>query len=350
MEKAKGRQGYADVLRVMSALAVVVIHLTGRWVDGLPYGGAWMVCHMYDALCRWAVPMFVMLSGMFLLDPGRELGAKRLARQMARVVVPLLFWGVVYGTVELLGSEGRLTGAGLLGVCTRVMRGENHFHLWFLYMIAGLYVITPPLRAFVRGAERRDFHFFFGLYFVLALLIPTALQIRPSALVERYLSLTYLPASALRYVGYYVAGYYFRRYPPACRTRQVCYVLAGVGTALMIFGTAYVPGMGTAAGLPLYGYCTPWAAVMTLAVFFLVQRHTPVRAGGTAWLSQISGLTFGAYLVHMLWMDSMARCGLDAMAFWPVLSVPVLAGLIFLCSAATAWVIQCIPVLGKFLV
>ena len=65
-----GRLAYAELLRVVAMLAVIVLHVSGGWLESLPVGTTdWHALNMWDSLCRWCVPVFVMCSGMFLLDP-----------------------------------------------------------------------------------------------------------------------------------------------------------------------------------------------------------------------------------------------------------------------------------------
>ena len=69
-----GRLAYADLLRVMAMLAVIVLHVSDGWLESLPVGTAdWYALNVWDSLCRWCVPVFVMCSGMFLLDPKKAL-------------------------------------------------------------------------------------------------------------------------------------------------------------------------------------------------------------------------------------------------------------------------------------
>ena len=69
-----GRLAYAELLRVVAMLAVIVLHVSGGWLESLPVGTTdWHALNMWDSLCRWCVPVFVMCSGMFLLDPQKAL-------------------------------------------------------------------------------------------------------------------------------------------------------------------------------------------------------------------------------------------------------------------------------------
>ena len=92
-----GRLVYADLLRVAATLAVVIL-LPLRRVDlrGAGRLRAWRVFNVYDGLTRWCVPVFVMLSGMFLLDPKKSLSYRSLFfRQILRSWQP--WWCGAWG-------------------------------------------------------------------------------------------------------------------------------------------------------------------------------------------------------------------------------------------------------------
>ena len=93
-----GRLVYADLMRVAAMLAVIVIHVSAGWLESLPVGTAdWHALNLWNSLTRWAVPVFVMCSGMFLLDPKKSLSLPTLFfRYFLRMVTALFFWGVAY--------------------------------------------------------------------------------------------------------------------------------------------------------------------------------------------------------------------------------------------------------------
>ena len=154
-----GRLAYAELLRVVAMLAVIVLHVSGGWLESLPVGTTdWHALNMWDSLCRWCVPVFVMCSGMFLLDPQKALSWPSLfLRYILRMVTALLFWGAAYRLLYELAA-GTLSPASLPRVLYAVILGNTETHLWYLTMTIGLYLLTPLLRAFVRGAKRSDFH------------------------------------------------------------------------------------------------------------------------------------------------------------------------------------------------
>ena len=57
----------------------------------------------YDALFRFGVPVFVMLSGAVFLPKERELNIKRLyTHNILRVAVSYVFWSALYGLMTTL--------------------------------------------------------------------------------------------------------------------------------------------------------------------------------------------------------------------------------------------------------
>ena len=154
----QGRLAYADLLRVFACLAVIVVHVSGGWLESLPAGTAdWNLLNAWDCLAHWCVPVFVMCSGMFLLDPKKSLAWPHLLfRYLLRVAVALVFWGVVYALMNTALFRG-LTLRGVLDALYAVVLGSVPTHLWFLYMVAGLYLLTPPAPRLRPGRQAQRF-------------------------------------------------------------------------------------------------------------------------------------------------------------------------------------------------
>lgn len=149
------RRWYLDILRIVSMAAVVVIHTAAFYFLRLDPGTPnWLVSEFWDGCMRWAVPVFVMISGALFLDPYKEMSIKKLyTSNIFRVVLIILFWGFVYACVG--GIPEVPTWSKMISFVETWLMG--HYHMWFLYMIAGLYMVTPLLRAIVRGGGDRIF-------------------------------------------------------------------------------------------------------------------------------------------------------------------------------------------------
>ena len=348
----KGRLVYGDGLRVAATAAVVILHLSGGWIEQTAVDGwAWMACNIYDGFVRWCVPVFVMLSGMFLLDPTRRFAPSDLLRHALRVVIPLAVWSAVYGVFALLLSH-TLSLQTVVDALKNALWGHLHYHLWFLPMILGLYLVTPILRAFVKGASRSDFHYFFLLTFLVTFLLPTLLNLRPSQTVSTWLNQLNL-SLVLGYVGYYVAGYYLRVFSLSRPVRLTLYVLGAAGGVVTVWGTALLSRQSGVSDFTLYSYMAPNVLVMAVALFVLFRTLVGERvsAGGGRMLSGTSAITFGIYLSHDLFIMLLRHYGISTLSpLPPAVSIPLLAAGVFLCAAAVAWLLSKLPVVGRYLI
>ena len=355
---SEGRLAYADLLRVVAMLAVIVVHVSGGWLESLPAGTAdWNALNAWDCLTHWCVPVFVMCSGMFLLDPKKGLSWWDLfVRYILRMVTALLFWGMAYILVYQFFA-GTLTLDSFVYAFKAVILGNTETHLWYLTMTIGLYLLTPLLRAFVRGAKRSDFHWFFLVYAVFMLVIPLLLRLRGSQTVELYANRLYLNFTLafppLAYVGYFVAGYYLKEYTLGRIAEGLIYVAGIAGAAFTVWGSAWLNqghAPGNFNGL-MMSYLTPNVAAMSVAIFVLFryvlgvsdERSRKQRVGSAAQYG------FGVYLSHVMFLILLRHFGLSNPPITPVIAVPLLTLVIFIPSFALSWLLNKIPVVGRYL-
>lgn len=346
-----GRLAYADLLRAIATIAVILLHLSGGWMGSVGVNtSAWAVFNTYDGLVRWCVPVFVMLSGMFLLDPKKSERWSVLALRILRIFVALVVWGAVYALADHVAGGGGLSWAGVRSALWSAALGNTHYHLWFLYMIIGLYLITPILRAFVRGASRADFHWFFLLTFTVAFLLPTLLKFRPSQTLSLYLGRLDIHL-VLGYVGYFVAGYYLKHFTLGRIAEALIYVLGAAGAFVTVWGTSVLSRNAGGLNDALYGYMTPNVACMAVAVFVLFRYVLGVsdERDRRRRMSGVAKVSFGVYLVHDLFIMLLRYLDISTLSFAPALSVPLLGAVVFLLSLAVAWLLSKIPFVGPYL-
>lgn len=113
---------------MLGVLAVITIHLCGRLYDADTYSFEWNVFNFYDSIVRWAVLVYVMISGALFL--GRDVPLNKIyGKNILRIFTAFIFWVFVYAVCEYL-EKGNLTLKTFMA---------SHFHLWFLRMIIGLY-------------------------------------------------------------------------------------------------------------------------------------------------------------------------------------------------------------------
>lgn len=217
--KLQSRNHGLDLLRVLACYMVLQVHAGEFYyiADGglVAAGGEPVWACWLNSLCRTAVPLFVMLSGFFLL-PVRERTRDFFARRFVRVVVPFLVWCVLYAIYQFL--TGRTDAAGaLLGVCRiPVNFGVEIGHLWFVYMLLGLYLFAPVVSPWIETASRRAMEGYLALW-AFTLCIPYVHLVFPELLGECFWNDTPMLYYFSGFLGYMVLAAYLRRYHAAPR-------------------------------------------------------------------------------------------------------------------------------------
>ena len=140
-----------DITRIVAILAVVMIHTSESFVVSYESSSLEFIWgNIFDGISRMGVPLFVMTSGSLILDENRSIGLKNLFfKYIKNTVFLLAFWSIFYcGIYNIIFPFIKGEAISLKRILYSLVMG--HFHMWYLYMIIGLYLITPFLREFVR--------------------------------------------------------------------------------------------------------------------------------------------------------------------------------------------------------
>jgi surface polysaccharide O-acyltransferase-like enzyme len=320
-----------DFARIIAVFAVVLLHVSARVVVANPdvHSLAWWTGNIADVLSRWCVPVFVMISGALLLSPSADVTPIAFYKRRASRLFPVIaFWTLVYIVFRrYIDSTFSLSDAG-----KSIIKGTPYYHLWYLYMLIGLYFITPFLRQLVSVISTNS----------LRLLIIGSLAIAALDSAPAFSSATFLPLF-LPFIGYFLAGYHLStissapRLPLLGSIALACGLLAAIGTG------ALLPSIGPRSFELMYSFLNPLTIVMSLCVYLLLTR-IPIRTGP---LQQIAVITPGIYVIHPLWLWFLAKHSITGFLVHPVIGIPMTAILVFILSAASAALMARIPFLRR---
>ncbi len=158
MNKLAPREIEYDILRIIAILGVIMIHVSGIYVINYqPNAIQFTIGNILDSISRFGVPFFVLISGTFMLDNDKELSINKLSKKILKLLIILIVWSAFYA---LIYNFHDFTNAFLYG----------HYHLWYLYFIIGLYLITPILRKFVRKENISVIYYFIILSLIFSYL------------------------------------------------------------------------------------------------------------------------------------------------------------------------------------
>lgn len=356
MEKEKKYYLGADIVRVLAIVAVVVIHVSSQFLNRPEYFGSfsWWLSNVIDSFSRVAVPIFIMLSGMLLLDEQKKYTVSVfLKKRFVRVLIPLVVWSVIYILWRIFWLDHTFTPYSLLKL---LLKDSAYYHLYFLYIIFGLYLVTPMIRIYVTYASRRNLLYALVLTFVGSLLWTGLNFFLPSVRSSPNALTFFVP-----YVPYFIAGYYLKNVSVSEAKQKLlwfAYLVLGMVTALgnfwymKVVGWTSVPMRGSRFDRYFFEHFSPTVVVMSLIIFVLLIN----LPRWITWLNSplsvrivrhLSSLVFGIYLIHLIFLDIIdryidpLRFGHIDMVLWLAMVCKII--LVFTLSYISVLVLRKIP-------
>lgn len=284
---------WLDNARILAIFAVILLHVAvGAAWQSEPGSFLWIYNTSFDVLVRWCVPVFVMVSGALLLEPhAEETLGDFYKKRFSKVLIPFLFWAIVYifwGHYR----ENIQEPLSFSYVIERLASGKPYYHLWFLYMLLGLYAFTPVFRIVIAHMKRRDLVFYIALAFFIST-IEALYEVLGTG--ESNLFLVWF----LVFIPYFVAGYLVRHYEPALSTGKLA--LITLFFAILAPTAMCVTSLHTQNGLGIYFLknLSVTNIALSVSLLFLLKRFTAPMLGARL-TPALSRVTFGIYLVHMI--------------------------------------------------
>jgi surface polysaccharide O-acyltransferase-like enzyme len=326
-----------DASRVLAIGAVVLIHVLAPTVEGrgLEVGApGWWLANVLNSASRWCVPVFLMISGALALDPAKVTRPRAFYRKRwHRIGIPLVFWTAVYLLFRRLVLNPGLTPGQ---AASDIARGAPFLQLYFLYVLAGLVLITPFLKVFTRHATWRMQLGFGAVLLGLGVVDQVASYL--GGIGEPNLATRFLP-----FAGYYILGWVLRDVLLSRRGIVWCTTLFALSVAVTAM-LAAVAGFG-AVGRYAYGFLSPTVVVMSITAFLLLHLVFRAQDGwADRWLRPVAPLAFGVFLVHgALVYGFRTVIGVPNDLLEVAVSAVVLTFGYAVVSAAITWVLLQIP-------
>ena len=210
---------FLDYLRVIACLMVIIVHcvepfylggkgtLIQNWSDGF-----W--CTVIDSALRAAVPLFVMASS-YLQFPVKYDTLTFFKKRLVRVGVPFVIFSLLYTLIPLYGTDGFQPTLNVQRVLLNFVGSAGH--LWFIYMLLGLYLLMPMLSPWIDKISKKEEQIFLILWGFTTTIPFFRLQAQSLFdLPEVWGEASWNEFGTFYYVsgfvGYMVLGHYFRKH------------------------------------------------------------------------------------------------------------------------------------------
>jgi surface polysaccharide O-acyltransferase-like enzyme len=303
LNQERGLSIPVDLIRTLAIVGVILLHaandLTIQQMGQLEIVRWWTV-DIYQSLGRVGVPLFVMLTGALLLQPSKnESISVFFKKRWARIGLPFIFWGAIYFAYDFLVLRQAITTNAIVqGILT-----GPYYHFWYLYMLMGLYLLTPILRILIAHADDKIMKYFVILWFLGASIIPFAGLLTTFHLDSNVLTITGM-------VGYFVLGAVLLTVK---MRRSVIAIIMAIGMALTVIGTyALAATIGGGTMFFFQEYFSPTLILASVMLFLLLTTLKPPEENkevnpskSNKLLNVISQNTLPIFLFHVMVLESL---------------------------------------------
>ena len=383
------REVWIDWLRVAACFMVFVVHSTEPFYLG---GDGSLIltetdafwASFFDSFVRSCVPLFIIASS-YLQFPTHYPTMEFFRRRAVRILVPFLLWTVVYAFRWGEPVEN----------FRNLLLNFNYAagHLWFVYMLLGVYLLMPLLSPWAEKVEKKELQIYLGIC-LFATMIPlirdwaaggaTTVIYGPSGLPRQALFPLWGEASWNAYgtfyyfsgfIGYLLLGLYFRKFVGELSWKKTlgiaipCYI-AGFAISFGGFlrrvyetaeGTFPVGGLVEKAVWWETTWCNDTIGVVLMAIAWILV-FKKIKAEGRFYknvLLPVSKASYGIYLMHLLilvpicgafrnWLGSGSE---GVLGFWTTPAEILLSAIAaFIGTSLVSVLIRRIPKIGKYIV
>jgi surface polysaccharide O-acyltransferase-like enzyme len=351
---ADKRMVHYDLVRIIAIFAVIVVHTSGTFYRVLApiMSFNWQVSNIYSTAGKFSICIFIMVSGLLFLNPKKNITIKALYRKnILRIVTAFIFWSVAYALFGLyvkIKMNGFSTGQ-LHGFFIDFVTGN--YHMWFCYMIIGIYMIVPFLRLISSDEKLMKYYIILSVIFMstmpVILLLPNAVSI-PINIVVTQLRMNFV----LGWVGIFILGYYLSVCTITKKAETILYILGIAGLIFTIVVNSLMSIRNNQSYEPLYDLTNINILLTAIAVFVYFRLHvSKVEFSERAkkLILILSECSFGVYFIHVFFIIMFQQYGLDKLLYNAVIAVPVLSVAGFVFSTIVIYIFRKIPFARDYL-
>lgn len=346
MNTSTNRIAYLDELRIIASLAVILIHVSSQYLFQVNIGShEWKCFNTYLIDTSWAVPVFCMISGSLFLS--RDIPIKTiLAKYVLRIVIIFTIWSLFYA---LLFERAN----GINSILASFIRGYSH--LWFLYLIAGLYLITPILRHIATNTTLLKYFIILGIIFTI---IPDEIISAVNCFSDTAAEYLSIPFSNLGmktvsgYALYFMIGYYIHQANNKNHTIQII-TIAGILSFIIspVLFITYAQNTGEELSIIKDNFSIGNLA-RSIALYelskILFSKADSLKTTSINIVSRLSNYSLGVYLIHQMIITILNhKLKINSLSFDAIISVPIIGAITCVISYVISFCISKIPVLNK---
>lgn len=312
---------WIDFLKFLAVFGVIGIHVSSAALDVNPlFSANWYQSVFFESIFRFAIILFIMASGYLLLRKQQPIEV--IPKRIKRILLPFVFWLIVYAIIKIIFRQGLGSNWQILDLFKYFITGFLDptlisVQFWYVYMILGLYVLSPILSRWIQNAPIKEIEYMLLVWVIFS--------------IFQFLNIDSILLDYFRYftgaIGYFVLGYYLAiKEKHILKNKQFGLILFIIGTLITFVGTIILSAITNQQSLFFIrlGDITPGACLQAIGLYIIVFNTDFDRIDNKfkKWIINISKTSYGIYLVNVLVVNLLEKVhiiNLTGFAFFDII-------------------------------
>lgn len=347
----KERKINIEFIRVFSIIMTIVIHVSNVYIYsfGNISHSDYLVAVIFNSLSRICVPLFFMVSGIFLIS--EKYDRKKYIKRIVRFIIILVVWNLIY---YYFNDGWKFNGFFTAFINSFFNPNTTSRHLWFMYAIIGIYIALPFIQNMCKNMTREHENLFLILWMIISggvvIYVPLARELLNTSVDVSYpvpiIGATY-------YLGYFVSGYIlynrFNGIKDKSRINKLnfwcvfTYICSTIVSILVMYFVSLGKNM-------VYDVTTWYRGIFVVLAAFSIFILVVINEDRfkNKFILKLSSLSFGVYLIHFLILFNIKEY-INIIEYNPLIYIPYLTFLIYLLSVCSSYIIKKIPVIKNLI-
>ena len=338
---------YLQKLRAVSSFAIIVLHTFTMY--NIVYKDTLSATENYVTklipwLMLWAVPCFLMVSGVLLLDQNREMPIKKIFKKyILRMLIVLILMITVFYIVDKLTNHDPFEWSDIPEIGKKIVEDGSWAHLWYIYLLIGIYLLLPLYRVIAKHTDATTMKY-------ICLVVVTFVSVIPVIEIVIDLSIGFTIGITTIYPVYLFLGYMIHnKILNASIWKSILFILLGAGMIVLLSAIDFGDKqeqieklLGNIGFLPI--------VILSVGLFGLFHQtdkeYDEERTSCRVW-SFFDKYSFGIYLIHLIFLRTLIKVINFNPFEYGIWMLPVIAVGVYICSLITMIIIKQIPGLKK---
>ena len=337
--KCKSRIMWLDILKIIACFLVIIDHTGGYIFYHSQSNGTIIYYCLNLAICKIAVPIFIMTTGLLLLK--KQSSYSEIMKKVLKIFVPLIMLSFV-----LYVKDNNLN---ILLFLRSFVNGPIISPYWYLYMLISLYLITPLIQKMLKNFNDRDYIYLF----IICLFIPLLLNTICTLFNFKFTSLIYICLFP-KIISIYILGYYLSNNVLKRKYKNIAIIIFTT-SIILFFLTLYIPYILKGKVSEIFNtYDSLFAVGGAGSLFYIIRYYFSDRKINlkiSNIIRKVSECTFGIYLFHYLIIYRIYNFNIlqKIFDFNQYIGVLLLEIVVFILCGLFTYILRQIPCIKRYL-